>query len=987
MSTLGEDRMVQSSPTPFVGRKRELSELSDALDDAVEGNGRIVLLSGEPGIGKTRLTLELAKCSQRLGAAELRGDSYQHAGAPPYWAWRHAVRTADGAFSEEEFRTATDAAGPNAVKALRELAPHLSAGAAPDLYDPSDSQFQVLAAAAKFFTSLSDIKPVLLVLEDLQRADRATLHLLEFIASEIRNKRVLIVGTFIDSEIANAHPLNDTLALLQREQNCQRINMSALTSEDARELAATIVSDSAPNQLLDTIERVTGRNPFFITELAKGLIDSSDVIGVDDLIDGRMLKLPDTIQASVSRRVRNLSADAHRLLRLAAVLERDFNPAIIEALDPELSGKPLLHALDEVVRRGLVVAIRGERPRYKLAHDLLAMALLGTMDSSVKTELHAHFAEVLAEYYGHPTDEHAAEIAEHCVAAENLVPPDLTAKYALYAGNEALLGRAYNSAIRWFNIVLDPAIARHIDREMVASAHQGAGQALAPHVSVAHKQPAWNHLVSSFELYLELGETEKALTAIAHPIAFGRLAGTSDVLQRAVALARELDSKQLGTLLVAWANAMIVEVGDWDAVWTTLDEARLIAEQTKDKSLLVQVELSSTICAYYAVDPERAIDHGQVAERLADEIGTASVVSRLAFFLANSLAVTGRHQEALAVVEKGSAFALSLNIEHDIMHTFRARAQIHFSLGNWTQAIDAMKELRDRVPDALTTEFEWMQSTYAYEKGEVDVMDELERLRYHNLAFRALARASIHHDITPYELQFRGYSPRFESAPFVFGWKARRHASLAATLNDRVSATYYYESLRESAIRIDYCTGSTDRLLGQLALVIGRPESAEQHFRAAIDFCRDHGYRPEFVMSVFSYARMLLDRGSEKDLRAARELLTEGMRVASSIAMISMNEVLLEMRAETTAIQQKSASNYGLTIRQLQVLRLVGLGYTNGEIARELVITQNVAAHHIQNIREKVGPLTRIQLATLARDLGLLDDDDNSATRADEGLM
>ncbi len=955
--------MDLSSQTSFVGRQGEMGELAAALDDSLYGSGKVVLLAGEPGIGKTRLTTEIATMGIEKGAIELRGKTYERSATPPYWVWRDAVRDAEGAINQEAIQGAVKKAGADVVRALRDLGSVSTTEIDGHREDPADSQFRTLAAASTFFTALSEIHPLILVLEDLQWADQASLQLLEFFASRIRNRRILVVSTFIDDDAAHSGPFSDVLDSLSREPNFTLMTIGELTPDDARELITTLTGCHSTEPVVEAIYKATGRNPFFITELSRSLADSNEMFGVGQSAI-KPVKVPSTVRAVVNRRLRNLSGETLRLLRLTAMLDRDFNIPLMEALDNDLASHGLLDAIDEARRSGLLVSIDEVNERYKLTHDLFGMVMLDDLDSNSKREMHSHIANTLREYYGHPTDEHAAEIAEHCVAGGSLVQPSIKSVYALAAGREALLGRAFAAATRWFNVVLEPSVSREIDKVLVAEAHYGAGQSLAPLVSVENKQPAWNHLVAAFELFLELGETERALDTVSHPIAFGRLTGTADVLQHAVELA-SADSNRLGQLLVAYGNAQIVERGDVDQVWGSLREARAIAERGNDRSLLCQVELSSTICAYYGLDPESAIKHGQIAEELADELGATSVISRLAFFLGNSFAVRGRHAEAFAILEKGLAAASELNVEHDVTHALRAKAQIHFSLGDWDQAIQTMEELRRRVPGALTSEYEWLKASIAYERGTVSVVDALENNPRHNLAIRALRRAATTDDVAPFEGRFRGYSPRFESAPFVSGWKARREASLRATFKDVRGTYYYYEALASSAIRIDYCTGSTDRLLGEMALLLGRVSAAIEHFEKAVSFCRSAGYRPEFVMSAYHLANSLINYGAEAARKKGHELLVEAIAVATSIQMVSMIEVMMALR-NSAGEADGDSPELDLTGRQIEVVLLVGRGLSNQGVADALNISKNTVAHHLANIRERVGPMSRVELAELS---------------------
>lgn len=959
----------------FVGRQQEMAELNAALNEALSGSGSMVLLSGEPGIGKTRLADELAATARERGAYDLRGVCYEQAGAPPYWPWVETVRDARKKIEPSVLESAVSNAGEHLTRAFPTLGSDVAGRTSEEQGDPAVLRFRSLDAAVNLFKGISEHKPVVLFLEDLHWADEASLHLLSFISTRIQNERILVVGTFLDSEIQADDQLDETLAILSRERNFQLLPVRGLDSADARKLIAESADRNLPEDVVDAIEEQTERNPFFITEIVKGLIDTdyeaTDAAPPSDF----RLNIPRNARAAIGRRLRRLNARTLRLLTSAAMLGRDFDLPILEALDSQLTGRDLLETVDDALRAGELTEYPDVTTRYRFAHGLIPMTLLQNLDAAEKAEMHAHFAVELEKYYDYPTDEHAAEVAEHFVAAGSLADGAKTGFYANAAGQQALLGRAHTAANRWFDVVLDPSISRDVELELIAQAHYGKGQALAPRASAERKQPAWDHLVTAFNLFLKAGNTERALDAVSHPIAFGRLTGTVDVLQRAVGLARDR-SPRLGQLLVAYANAQIVGDGDYESIWDSLTEARQVADLQKDPQLLVQIELSSTMGAYYALDPVKAIRHGQQSERLADDLGAASVVSRLPVFLGNSLAVRGRQAEAKSLVDKGLSFATELNFDHDVVHALRVKAQIEFSLGNWDQAIEPVLELRERVPGALTTELEWLEATVDYEKGHSSIMDALDRLPYHNLAFRALARASMEGDVTAIAQNFRAWTPEWEDAPFVPGWKGRRHASLSITLGDTTSLSKYYELLDPSRIRIDYSTGSTDRLLGQMSLLLGESDRAHGHFADAIEFCRDGGYRPEFVLTCYQFASMLLERGSAGDSNLADELISEGTEIATSIQMNSMVKSLEGLtRIPTNNDPYPSESQIGLSERELQVLLLVPDGKSNQEIGDELFITKNTVANHLSKIRavlkERQGleSVNRVELAAIAKRL------------------
>ncbi len=214
--------------TDFVGREREIGELSAALDDALSGQGQLMMLAGEPGIGKTRTAQELAAIAEQRGAQVLWGRCHEGDGAPPYWPWIQAIRAYAG--SREPKRLLSEM-GPGAaaiaeiVSAVGEKLPDL--GPAPVL-EPEQARFRLFDSITTFLKTASQNQPMVLVLDNLHWADRPSLLLLEFMAPELARSHLMVLGTYRDVELARGHPLSQTLGELTRASASEFVNKSLL---------------------------------------------------------------------------------------------------------------------------------------------------------------------------------------------------------------------------------------------------------------------------------------------------------------------------------------------------------------------------------------------------------------------------------------------------------------------------------------------------------------------------------------------------------------------------------------------------------------------------------------------------------------------------------------------------------------------------------------------------------------------------------------
>ena len=246
----------------FIGRQPELAVLTTALDDAISGRGRLVMLAGEPGIGKTRLAQELASYAKTSGAQGLWGWCYEGEGAPSYWPWGDSLRTYIQSTEPDLLKTQLG----NGAATIGEMVPEVleildGIQPAPTM-EADQARFRLFDAITGFLKRASEDSPVLLVLDDLQWTDRPSLLLLEFLARQLDGSRILLIGTYRDTEAPPESPLGESLARLARLASYQCLPIMGLLPEDVGSFVEVETGITPPNQLLSAIHSHTEGNPF-----------------------------------------------------------------------------------------------------------------------------------------------------------------------------------------------------------------------------------------------------------------------------------------------------------------------------------------------------------------------------------------------------------------------------------------------------------------------------------------------------------------------------------------------------------------------------------------------------------------------------------------------------------------------------------------------------------------------------------------------------
>jgi class 3 adenylate cyclase len=445
-----------------VGREAELTQINDTFKRVSAGGGREVLLvSGEAGMGKTTLVAEASRSAFNGGAIVLYGHCEEDLAAP-YQLFSESLGHFVSQAPRDQLFSHVSAYGSE----LSKLTPAL-VSRVPDLppskaIDSDTERFLLFSAVVGLLATMSEIQPVVLVLDDLQWADKGSLLLFRHMVASDEAMRVLILGVYRDSELAHGHALTDTLAALHRHSGVTRIELTGLDDDGVMALMEAIAGytlDDAAADLAHAVYRETDGNPFFVTEVLRHLAETGAIyqdasgrwVGSEAL---EQIALPDSVRMVLGARVERLGSTVGRVLSVAAVIGRDFDVDVL-ALATKTSEDDLLDILEAAAAAALVREPADSSGRYSFAHALIQHTLYGDLGPNRRSRAHRVVAEALEKLCGDRPGKRVGELARHWVSATQ--PIDLTKaiRYSQRAGDAALAALAPSDALRYYAQALD----------------------------------------------------------------------------------------------------------------------------------------------------------------------------------------------------------------------------------------------------------------------------------------------------------------------------------------------------------------------------------------------------------------------------------------------------------------------------------------------------------------------------------------------------
>ncbi|MCA1842794.1 MAG: AAA family ATPase, partial [Actinobacteria bacterium] len=463
---VGWEPLAQSSvPLPtfltdigriFVGRDGELDRLGQLWKEASAGQLRVALLAGEPGVGKTRMAAELARTVHEEGATVLAGRCDEDLGVPyqPFVeALRHFVDHASPLVER------LGRYGGELARLVPELTERVSGLPDPLRSDPEMERYRLFDAVANWLTAASAGEPVLLVLDDLQWAAKPTLLLLRHVV-RASGGRVLVLGTYRDTELTHDHPLVELVADLRRQGGVERLSLSGLDDLGVAafvEQAAGTTLDEAGHALARAVYEETEGNPFFVREVLRHLVETGEVErgekGWSTRLPVEELGIPEGVREVVGRRLARLSDDTNQVLRIAAVVGPEFELGVVQVAG-DLSEEALVSAVEEAAAARVVTEVSATR--YRFAHALVRATLYESLTGTRQVTLHRKAAEAIEAIHGTNLDDYVPALAHHWAKASAPVTDTTRAvEYARRAGELALTQLAHDEAATYYASALD----------------------------------------------------------------------------------------------------------------------------------------------------------------------------------------------------------------------------------------------------------------------------------------------------------------------------------------------------------------------------------------------------------------------------------------------------------------------------------------------------------------------------------------------------
>lgn len=959
-----------------------MQTIEAAYDLARRGRLRVVFCSGDPGIGKTHLLSVAAHRLSAVGARILRGGASDAEAMPPYLPFLEALAPPMRETPPQQL-AADVAAGAHALMALfPELAQRLPVPPPSLPLPPEQSRLRLYEAVGTYLAALASHRPVVLILDDLQWADTASLDLLAYTASHQPGARLLVLGGYQESALQTHPALERVLVTLRRTNRPEQVRLGPLDERQTAQLARSILGSDLTPESAQALQAYSEGNPFFAEELLRGWQHAGALHTTPAgwaLHVESPAAIPASILSAVRLRIGRLPADSIDDLRVASVVGRTFS---IDVLARVLDRSPetVEGHLAEAVLHHLIEA--DDAGEYRFVHDIIRACLYGEVSTARRRRLHAQIGSALEQASPWHGAHQLAELAFHFVRSDDTVRG---AAYARQAAERALAASAFEQAAVHWQAVLNQLPPESDGR---GAALLGLGDAM---LLAAREDLAAEAFRAAAAWHAERRLTPAHARAL-HGLGLclwrqDELEPARGLLEQSVALIDRADTltSEGVRLRVDLATLLGAVLAEPAAALRHAEQALRQAQSMRDPPL----EASASRTMGFLLVLENQLSTGipllERALQLASDGGAMAEAAECGSALAQAYVWSGRIQDALSTSRERERHARRTQQPYRLHFVYSWLALLAAARGEWNEAESNLTRAEASEAGASSARpsafLHQVRGYLAYQRAEfaqaeghfrtaLEVFQDRDPLEHQlssgMLGLTYLARG----DRTSAErslLEQQALLGRLRAGSLTFASAASTLALVAVGLGDRPRVSALLPGLQA-------CSGQhhwfvVDRILAACEALLGDWEAAARHLDLAEALTRSQGLLPELERVLSARAALVSEQGAPGAARAAEALQAQAAEVARRLR-ITLPEPPVGAEKPDPA-RASLPDSTGLSPREAQVLRLVAAGLSSRRIAEELSLSQHTVAKHLTRIFDKLGVDNRAAAAAFAIRHGL----------------
>jgi tetratricopeptide (TPR) repeat protein len=903
---LKETTIEQKTPTEnpiyrriFVGRENELKQLQNSFTGAMSGQGALIMVVGEPGIGKTAICEQLATYATLQGGQTLWGHCYEEGSLSlPYLAFVEAMRSYVLDRDPGELKKEMGSGASDVARIVSEVREKLQVEPR-ETINPDEDRYRLMQAVTSFLANAATVKPILVILEDLHDADKGTLEMLSHVSRNLGGKRLLLIGTYRDVEVDRSHPLSAALAELRRVSSFGRVLLRGLNIDEVRRMLESLTQENIPVGLAEAVHRQTEGNPLFVQEVVRylteeklltretGRLQSSEDTALE-------MSIPEGLRDVIGKRLSNLSPECNELLSVASVIGREFALDTLKAV-VDMDDAVFINVLKEAIQ----LSILEERSqvgviRYRFTHAFFRQTLYEELIAPQRLKLHQQVARSMEKLYEKRLEEHASELAEHFSQSTDQANLLKAIEYGKMAARKAVNVYAYSEAVRLYDQaikvqrVLDPDDKENMcdllleicdvllsvpDTNRIIEIEAPAALSLAENMS-DNARASKACVTALYAISLESGGE-----GFATPVA-AQWAEQADRYARSDTPERALADTFLG---------FIKCLSDMRSGIQLIEQAFELARCLDDPYILI---IAGGVLLLLRSAPQNAKENIKIAEELLSHLSAGSAKASMNWqLIGHTFLMMGDRQRAEEVNKKIRTMASRTGNFQLELNSVVADAIMTLLDGRLEETMDLARNIRDMGKEVGMIGGANMLAMCSDFYARIHLGKSLENLES---TFRALPvamgdQAYQTNAIFCVVLAYLGkrdevteYLNRFVLKPSGVGTIGLHSTSFIA--GHYLTAAVLTKNREASEKLMNYLAGTAvvttgmqqptciPRHLGGAATLLERYDDAREHYKQAIRVCTEMRFRPELALTHLNFAELLLDHYPKEKAEALEHL-------------------------------------------------------------------------------------------------------------------